>query len=103
MPGKESLEVNYIVGTKLEIINGSYSGRIVKPLCFDTNKARLLKEFINQAQLNIDLDLSFVYADSSLDAPILEMAGNSVATYPDQELLTLAQRQGWQILPHPAS
>ncbi len=43
------------------------------------------------------------YADSSLDAPVLEMVGNPVATYPDQELLTLAQRRGWQILPHPVT
>lgn len=98
---KESLGVDYIVGTKLEIINGSYSGRIVKPLCFGTNKARMLKEFISQAQLNIDLDLSFAYADSILDAPVLEMVGNPVATYPDRELLNLAQRRGWRILPPP--
>jgi len=97
---KQKLGVDYIVGTKLEVINNVYSGRIVKPLCLGMNKARLLKEFISQAQLNIDLRLSFAYADGILDAPVLEMVGNPVATYPDKKLLNLAQRRGWQtILP----
>lgn len=97
---KQKLGVDYVVGTKLEVINNVYSGRIIKPLCLGINKARLLEEFISQAQLNIDLGLSFAYADCTLDTPVLEMVGNPVATYPDKKLLSLAQRRGWQILPH---
>ena len=96
---KQELDIDYIVGTKLEVINDVYSGRIIKPLCFGINKAKLLEEFINQARLNIDFGLSFAYADSVLDAPMLQLVGNPVATYPDRELLTLAKRRGWQILP----
>jgi len=96
---KQELDIDYIVGTKLEVINDVYSGRIIKPLCFGINKAKLLEEFISQARLNIDFGLSFAYADSVLDAPILQLVGNPVATYPDRELLTLAKRRGWQILP----
>jgi len=96
---KQKLGVDYIVGTKLEVLENVYSGRIVEPLCFGINKVRLLKEFISQTQLNIDLGLSFAYADSIIDAPVLEMVGNPVATYPDKKLLNLAQRKGWQILP----
>ena len=99
---KQRLGANYVVGTKLEVRNNSYTGRIVRPLCYGTNKARLLKEFISQTRLNIDLGLSFAYADSIVDAPVLETVGNPVATYPDKELLNLAQRRGWRILPHPA-
>jgi HAD superfamily hydrolase (TIGR01490 family) len=98
---KERLGADYIVGTKLEIINDRYSGRIVKPPCFGKNKARLLCEFISQAELNIDLGLSFAYADSMIDAPALEIVGNPVATYPERELLNLAKRRGWLVLPPP--
>ena len=98
---KQKLGVDYVVGTKLEVIKNVYSGRIVNPLCLGINKARLLEEFISQAQLNIDLGLSFAYADSIVDAQVLEMVGNPVATYPDKNLLSLAQRRGWQILPRP--
>jgi len=97
---KPKLNIDYTVGTKLEVINNVYSGRIIKPLCFGMNKARLLEEFISQARLDIDLGLSFAYTDTILDAPVLEMVGNPVATYPDRQLLNLAQRRGWRILPH---
>jgi len=98
---KQRLGLDYIVGTKLEVRNDVYSGRIVEPLCFGINKVRLLKEFISQTQLNVDHGLSFAYADSIIDASILEMVGNPVATYPDKKLLNLAQHKGWQILPSP--
>jgi len=67
-------------------------------LCFGINKAKLLEEFISQARLNIDFGLSYAYADSILDAPILQLVGNPVAIYPHGELLALAERRGWQIL-----
>ena len=97
---KQRLDVEHVVGTKIEMVNDICSGRIVKPLCFGINKARLLKEFISQANLNIDLTSSFAYADSIFDLPVLEMVGNPVATYPDKKLLGLARCRSWQILPH---
>ena len=97
----QRLGVDYVLGTKLEVIKNIYSGRIIKPLCFGVNKARLLKMFISQAQENIDLGLSFAYADSISDATILEMVGKPIATYPDKKLLNLAQRRGWLVIPPP--
>lgn len=96
---KQRLGIDYIIGTKLEVINNIYSGKIIKPLCIGVNKARMLKEFIREAPLDIELGLSFAYSDSILDAPVLEMVGNPVAVYPDKKLANLAQCRGWQILP----
>jgi HAD superfamily hydrolase (TIGR01490 family) len=96
---KQKLNVEYVVGTKIEVVKGVCSGRIVKPLCFGINKARLLNEFIDEAKLNIDLKASFAYADSIVDVPVLEMVGNPVVTYPDKKLLNLAHLRGWQVLP----
>jgi HAD superfamily hydrolase (TIGR01490 family) len=100
---RQKLFADYAIGTKLELINNIYSGKIIKPLCFGINKAKLLNEFINQEHLNIDLDHSFAYADSIFDVPVLEMVGNPVAAYPDEKLLNLAQRRGWRILSHTIS
>jgi HAD superfamily hydrolase (TIGR01490 family) len=99
---KQRLGVDHVVGTKIEMVNNICSGRIVKPLCFGINKARLLKEFISQAKLNIDLASSFAYADSYSDMPVLKMVGTPIATYPNKKLLDLALSRGWQILPAPA-
>ena len=95
---KQKLNVDYVVGTRLEVVNNVYSGKIVKPLCFGINKVNMLKEFIKQKKLNIDLELSFAYSDSIMDAPLLEMVGNPVATYPDKKLLNLAKLKNWDIL-----
>jgi HAD superfamily hydrolase (TIGR01490 family) len=100
---RQKLGADYAIGTKLELINNVYSGKIIKPLCFGTNKAMLLNEFINQEHLNIDIEHSFAYADSIFDVPVLEMVGNPVATYPDGKLLNLAQRRGWRIISHTTS
>lgn len=100
---KQRLGVEHVVGTKIEVVKGVCSGRIVKPLCFGMNKTRLLNEFIDETQLNIDPKASFAYADSIVDVPVLEMVGNPVATYPDKKLLDLARHRGWQILPSPLS
>ena len=95
----QRLGVPYVIGTKLEVIDGKYSGKVVQPLCSGENKARLLKEFIERNELAIDCSSSFAYADSIFDAPLLKLVGNPVATYPDRELRLLAERNGWQTLP----
>ncbi len=95
----QRLGVPNVIGTKLEVINGRYSGKIIKPLCFGENKARLLKEFMERNGLEIDSSASFAYADSIFDVPLLELVDNPVATYPDKDLRQLAEHNGWQVLP----
>lgn len=95
----QKLGVPNLIGTKLEVIDGKYTGKIIKPLCFGENKAKLLKEFIERNELEIDCSSSFAYADSMFDIPLLKLVGNPVATYPDGNLRQFAEHNGWQILP----
>jgi HAD superfamily hydrolase (TIGR01490 family) len=96
---REKLGIDFAVGTKLEVKNNVYSGRIIKPMGFGINKVKLLKDLISEANLDLDLGKSFAYADSISDAPMLEITGNPTATYPDAKLLNLAKQRSWQILP----
>jgi HAD superfamily hydrolase (TIGR01490 family) len=95
----QKLGVSNVIGTKLEVIEGRYSGKVVKPLCLGENKTKLLKEFINRNGLEADLSSSFAYADSIFDIPLLRLVGHPVATYPDKNLRQFAERSGWQVLP----
>jgi len=95
----QRLGVLNVIGTNLEVIDGRYSGKIIKPLCFGENKAKLLKELIDRNELGIDLLSSFAYADSVFDIPLLKLVGNPVATYPDRNLRQFAEHNGWRILP----
>ena len=92
------LGVPAVLGTKTEVVDGRYTGKIIGPVCFGRNKASLLKEFIDRSQLEVDLSSSFAYADSISDSALLEVVGHPVATYPDKALHRVALRYGWQIL-----
>jgi HAD superfamily hydrolase (TIGR01490 family) len=96
---KQKLNIDHVVGTKIEVVKDVCSGKVVKPLCFGMNKARLIIDYISQTKLTIDFGSSFAYADSIVDIPVLEMVGNPVAVYPDNELRNVAQHRGWRILP----
>jgi len=92
----QRIGADYVVGTRLEIAQNIYTGRIIQPLCFGENKARLLKEFIQQNQLNVDFSGSAAYADSFYDLPVFKLVGHPVATYADTELGKLANQEGWE-------
>ncbi len=94
----QKIGADHIIGTRVEIINRLYSGRIIKPLCFGEEKARLLQKYIQEKQLRVDLSQSVAYADSIYDMPVFQMVGNPVATYPDKELYALALSRKWPII-----
>ena len=95
----QKLNVPNVIGTKLEVSDDRYTGKIIKPACFGRNKVKLLEEFIRRNELEIDLPSSFAYADSVSDIPLLKLVGNPVATYPDRNLRQFAEHNNWQILP----
>ena len=94
----QRLGIFHVVGTRLEILNGEYTGGIVHPVCFGINKVSLFKEFINSIRLDVDFGNSFAYANSIDDTLMLEMVGNPVVVYPDRELRRLALQRGWQLI-----
>ena len=86
------------VGTGLEKVNAHYSGRLSTPVCLRHKRAQMLRDRFQELGLEIDLAASYAYGDRIWDAPVLEMVGNAVATYPDPELMAYAQRQGWRTI-----
>jgi HAD superfamily hydrolase (TIGR01490 family) len=92
------LNIDFAVGTELEIVKNKFSGRIIPPLCFAQGKAEKVKQFLTDNNLAIDFKESFAYSDSIFDLPILELVGNPVAVEPDKELLKTASTRGWRII-----
>lgn len=60
------------------------------------DKARLLAEIIKKHGLSIEG--SVAVGDSQGDIPMLQMVENPIAFNPEQELFTIAQKQGWKIV-----
>lgn len=92
------LGVMDLIGTKLDIHDGRYSGDIIPPVITGNDKLPRLREFIATHGLDIDWGASYAYADSSYDSPILEAVGNPVAVHPDPGLLALARERNWEVI-----
>jgi HAD superfamily hydrolase (TIGR01490 family) len=96
----ERLGVQHVVGTRLELNRGRYSGRAVRA-CFGPDKVTLLTELLAKRGLEVDFGQSFSYGDGIFDVPVLELVGNPVAVYPDSQLWDYASRKGWRIIGEP--
>ncbi|NIS81241.1 MAG: HAD-IB family hydrolase [Anaerolineales bacterium] len=93
------LKAHHVIGTKLEVIAGRYTGRIVPPVMIGRQKGRHPPQFMASRGIEIDWDASYAYADSIHDLPMLELVGMPVAVHPDPSLNQLARRRNWEILP----
>jgi HAD superfamily hydrolase (TIGR01490 family) len=95
----KALGADHVVGTEHGIANGVFTGEAEGFACIDEYKRIKSLDKIKQLDLDIDLSASFAYADSPGDRYLLEMVGNPVATYPDEDLLPLAIEKGWRVFP----
>lgn len=87
------------VGTPLAQRDGRYLGRIVPPLAVGQGKAARLRRFA--ASHGIDLVASYVYTDSFMDIPVLELVGHPVAVHPDARLRDVALGRAWPLIEGP--
>ena len=92
------LNIDFSIGTELEVIKNKFSGKIIPPLCFAQGKAEKVKQFLADNSLAINFEESFAYSDSIFDLPMLELVANPVAVEPDKELLKIAKARDWQII-----
>lgn len=98
----QQIGVDDVIGTELEVRNGRYTGHIVPPVCMAEGKVQRLQSFVETCDEEIDLSLSYAYADGPIDLPVLELVGHPIAVYPDPRLAAIAQARGWPILGEPA-
>ena len=84
------------IGTKGEVDNGVYTGRLDGPFCYGEGKAEAISTLA--AERGIDLANSWSYSDSMSDLPMMEIVGNAVSVNPDTELATLSRSRGWPVV-----
>src|SRR6185312_3870388 len=90
------LAMDGAVGTRWEVVDGEYTGRLAGPFAYGEGKATAVREFA--AEQGIDLSVSYAYSDSASDLPMLEAVGHPVAVNPDAPLAEVAKREGWEVL-----
>lgn len=72
------LPVDGILGTKTEIINGRYTGKMIGRNCKNEEKVIRLNEVIKSLGSEIDYENSYAYSDSTHDIPMLKMVKNRI-------------------------
>ena len=83
------------VGSRAEVVDGSYTGRLERRL-YGPAKAKALAELANAE--GVDLSVSTGYSDSHTDLAFLEAVGRPVAVNPDRALRRVARERGWPLL-----
>ncbi|MBN2501929.1 MAG: HAD-IB family hydrolase [Anaerolineales bacterium] len=100
-PFADRLNIAHVMGTPLAVNGNTYTGRIVEPLNVGQWKLDRLNAFFEKQADSYELENSYFYTDSIVDLPVMEIVGHPVAVYPDQQLATIAEQRGWQIIGEP--
>jgi HAD superfamily hydrolase (TIGR01490 family) len=89
------LGADRVVATRMEIVDGRYTGEI-EYYAYADEKARAMAELARTE--GYDLDACYAYSDSSTDVPMLAAVGHPHAVNPDKELRRVAASRGWPVL-----
>ncbi len=97
-PIAELFEVDLLLATELETVNGKYSGNIDGTPCYQHGKVSKLKAWLSQRDNGLSLSNAVFYSDSINDLPLLQQVASAVAVDPDKQLEERARAEGWKIL-----
>ncbi len=95
-PVAESLEMDDVVCSSLEVIEGKFTGKARRRLVFGREKAVRMKEYCQQN--SFDLSPAWYYGDAFTDRFVMKIVGNPVAVKPEIRLGRLAKRHGWKVI-----
>lgn len=84
------------IGTRGEVMDGMYTGRLDGPFCYGEGKAEAIAALARQR--DIDLTNSWSYSDSMSDLPMMKVVGHPVAVNPDTQLKGIARSKGWPVV-----
>lgn len=84
------------LGTRGEIVDGIYTGRLAAPFCYGEGKVDAIRELARFE--GYDLHQCYAYSDSWSDLPMLSAVGHPVAVNPDSSLERHARAHGWPVV-----
>ena len=95
-PIAQMLDVDDLLATDPELIDGRYTGNISGIPCYREGKVGKLEQWLAQQGERYE-HITF-YSDSHNDLPLLRHVQAPFAVDPDAELRAEAQRKGWPII-----
>jgi HAD superfamily hydrolase (TIGR01490 family) len=94
-PIGDRLGVDHVVGSRMEVVDGRYTG-VIDFYAYGAHKADALRALAEQH--GYDLAASYAYSDSATDLPMLSAVGRPHAVNPDRQLTAHAETHGWPVL-----
>lgn len=94
-PLARHLGIHHILGTRLEVYDGFFTGRYIKPLCFGPGKIFWAEKIIRER--GGGFNQTTFYTDSITDLPLLERVKYPRIVNPDPRLRALARKRGWPV------
>ncbi len=94
-PIARDLNIDHVLCTRMEVVNGKFTGKIMEPAAWGEGKAIAARMLAESRKL--DMAKSFFYTDSVSDIPLLEAVGHPRPTNPDVKLTAHAFRNHWPI------
>lgn len=96
----EHIGVDSAIGTRMVFSTANIAtGELVGAPCVGVNKIDYMQQYLRENHPGIVLTDCYGYADSYSDRALLSAVGHGVATYPDDDMRTVALSHGWEILP----
>ncbi len=94
-PIAQAFEVDDLIATDPEIIDGRYTGRVAGTPCYKEGKITRLNQWLQST--SHDLENSTFYSDSHNDLSLLQVVTTPVAVDPDEQLKATALTRNWEI------
>ncbi|MEX0605655.1 MAG: HAD family hydrolase [Marinobacter sp.] len=95
-PVARVLDIEHLIATNPEIVNGRYTGSVEGIPSFQDGKVTRLLEWLDEHQRT--LEGAWFYSDSHNDLPLLKQVTHPVAVDPDPTLAAHAEKHGWDII-----
>lgn len=92
----DKLGLEGAVGTRSEIKNGKYTGKLAGPFCYGEGKVEAIQQLAKER--GYSLAQSYAYSDSISDLPFMQAVGHAVAINADLPLTEFAMDRGWRIV-----
>ena len=95
-PLAEYLDIPHLIATKLEQIDGKFTGKQTDDYCAGSGKVRYIKEFCQEHGL--DYQEAGYYGDSKVDIEVMTEIPHPRPCNPVAELKAKAEQENWPIL-----
>ncbi len=95
-PIAKAFQVDALIATEPEVINGKYTGKVAGVPCFQEGKITRLNQWLENTSHN--LEGSTFYSDSHNDIALLDIVTTPVAVDPDDVLKAIAVERNWKML-----